>query len=1120
MYFYNNKEFENYIKIFSNSKDFIVTLIKEEISVSNQKIKSVVEFLLYNKDVLDKLTIDEVIKQNPENIRENIAKALGKKFIKDLVLRSVVFTFKYAATKNFFRLNYRKFLPEYDYDMIQASNKKKVFFEALLKEMDKLDDVITSMYQAFDIDEVPYEYLEYLASLIGYESEDKDLVKDYVFRDLVKNMVEVYKVKGSNYSFELFLTFLGFDVTIDEYWFDRRFYWKKAGAINEFTNEKNKYSSMFYLSPMCPEDYVPTSLSNKSVVFKNEIKGTMDLNKFNRYFYEGGFTDHFGNNVKLDGSNLLDIGWLLGYTKKDGKYYDDPYTYFKTNVVNFNFSSFKEDEGAAELTNDDIKIINRIFEFLLPIFIERQTVVAINDWMENVNPDESDNPDEFKCSFLKFQDKASRMYFINTDFQEVMNFDPIYNKTEKWNPNNYYAKNSVVIYDDSSIFKLYMTVEKGDVVVFEGKYYRYTKDEPKSCIEIPSTDPDFEEVLYGYPKYYKSNFEIETYNKYDYVSATEEDVSEAVLFEEGMTLTPDIVVVYDGEYYQYEGDESKIATETPDEDEDFSLLNAYYVSLVDNNSSTINNIDEWYNFVPYDFVLGITVRPQDVVYYNGEYYYYAGSISKQAIYNPDKDSEFFKITKKLYYKASPGEGNYVWSLINYDENKNWFSVFDRVKKEYGLDDKGALNKINKMLTSFSVTSKEITDFSKMNGKYLIFKFPQIQKDEVTKRGSVIKPVDLFEETEVEAEEILLINGYYYYCNQTGILNLDNWTNFATIINNNLAGTRKVPIFDKSLTITFDNTVVDFDTFYNKIEEKFNENLSDNPSDTSKLSDYYDLIKGENKFTISSKIDKEYNEEPYIEIIYDFVKIEEPQDELNFGIDKNNLYNIFPEYYTSPRYRDDFTVRIPNITYEAKIRGNYIFVNYPSARFATGIVPRREIMSSYFDSYSFDDASYTYMDKIFSEQIYPLLSYGFVFNDKKQKCYKDYYPSFTEYDIVNSDADSSVIFINMSNVTELPIKVGDKIDLILNYIDGSYEDNYEVLTSVELLGYNMIIIQQKFNELRNIVSGKIRVSKKPWLLKEYDVFARDYLISGKRIFEFDGTIRYDGEYNFNSERIGE
>ena len=77
-----------------------------------------------------------------------------------------------------------------------------------MKEFDRFSDIIESMYDAFDVDSAPLEYLNYLAQLVGYER--KKIVNYYqmMHLELIKNIVEVYKRKGpSNYSFELFLLF-------------------------------------------------------------------------------------------------------------------------------------------------------------------------------------------------------------------------------------------------------------------------------------------------------------------------------------------------------------------------------------------------------------------------------------------------------------------------------------------------------------------------------------------------------------------------------------------------------------------------------------------------------------------------------------------------------------------------------------------------------------------------------------------------------------------------------------------------------------------------------------------------------------------------------------------------
>ena len=82
----------------------------------------------------------------------------------------------------------------------------------MMKEFDKLDTIISRSADFASFDDIPDEYVNYLSQLVGFEQStidggDLDIIK---YKELVKNILDVYRIKGTNYSFELFFNFMGF----------------------------------------------------------------------------------------------------------------------------------------------------------------------------------------------------------------------------------------------------------------------------------------------------------------------------------------------------------------------------------------------------------------------------------------------------------------------------------------------------------------------------------------------------------------------------------------------------------------------------------------------------------------------------------------------------------------------------------------------------------------------------------------------------------------------------------------------------------------------------------------------------------------------------------------------
>jgi hypothetical protein len=270
------------------------------------------------------------------------------------LLTQIFYSFKYAAIKRFFFKNYQKYIPEYDFVQINTQEKTKLFVEAFMREFDRFSLIIDNIYNVVDINKIPLAYLQYLGQLIGYEKEDKLLISDITFRELLKNIIEIYKIKGTNYSFELFLNFLGFSANIQEFWFDRR-YGDTNISINPYTYSVDKDSYLFYLTTEKPTKAIPAGVSfdNDKVITEDKIKEALSLEMFDKYivWYNNG--DTRGYSAKQ----------LLGY---DAGFTGDTYTYFKSNAIQYTLTSVNNSQE-AELTTEEIEVIDLYAKFLTPI---------------------------------------------------------------------------------------------------------------------------------------------------------------------------------------------------------------------------------------------------------------------------------------------------------------------------------------------------------------------------------------------------------------------------------------------------------------------------------------------------------------------------------------------------------------------------------------------------------------------------------------------------------------------------------------------------------------------------------------------------------------------------------
>jgi hypothetical protein len=366
-------EVNKYIQIFKDDINFNKFVLEEEgISFSDEKYRELVLLLLEHKNIINDSTIDELSAQRPPYLRLEIASLFGKDFIKAFSYRQIMYTFKYSTLKTFFRDNWKVFVPDFDVLNIVSSDQKRIFQEALMSEFDKFAEIIDEIYNIQDVDRVPDKYLSYLAQSIGYEREDSDFLYDASFRELIKNIIEIYRIKGTNFSFELFFSFLGFDAEIREFWFDKRF--ADPGVINNpFTNLTDKASFQFYLSTIRPTEYIPDGMNEPYSVNENQITETMDGNEFNY----------------LSGAGLYTPRELMGLEPSD---WEEPYEFFKTNVIQFNLTRFDADEVAdvgvdgsndGGLSAEDLEIIRIYANFLTPIFVQKSVVIITRPFVDD-----------------------------------------------------------------------------------------------------------------------------------------------------------------------------------------------------------------------------------------------------------------------------------------------------------------------------------------------------------------------------------------------------------------------------------------------------------------------------------------------------------------------------------------------------------------------------------------------------------------------------------------------------------------------------------------------------------------------------------------------------------------
>lgn len=371
-----NFKIEQMAEIFDQDNDLKLVLIDNyfytpdvSVMISNplriNQYKQLAELLLEEYDYISNMEIDNLWALSfrvPE-----MERIFDKPFpLTELIFKQIIYSFKFGSVKHFFKDNYYKFLPSMDAAAIDTTEKMKLFQEAFMKEYDRFADIIDEMKNITDVDTIGNDYLGYLVQLLGYEKGDDSLLGKDSFRELAKNMIEVYRIKGTNYSFELFFNFLGFEVILDEFWFDKR-YGNEGYSINPYTGSKQPHTFEYYLTPIKPTECIPKEMTEKKIVMDNEITEIRSHLWFEKKIQQGYSVDQLlGNDPDLPPEEGFD------------------YSYFKTNIIQYSIKRIRSKEtDQDELSADDEKVIQQYSDFLTPIFIHKRIQISISPFEDN-----------------------------------------------------------------------------------------------------------------------------------------------------------------------------------------------------------------------------------------------------------------------------------------------------------------------------------------------------------------------------------------------------------------------------------------------------------------------------------------------------------------------------------------------------------------------------------------------------------------------------------------------------------------------------------------------------------------------------------------------------------------
>lgn len=389
--YYNTKE--QIYDLFTTQP--IMSALLEEFEIEQSNLKDVCEYLVLHDSELNDNTLNAFY--NDSDMIDEIGELYGFSLgvgqtwaqlvsVKDtpatVLLNYTLYYYKFATTDNFYEKHFINFLPEYDREQIQKSDKLKLTIESIGRKLDDLEDKISRILDIYDFDKCPDDILDYLGQNLGYEKEDFTL-SNVSFRELLKNIIEIYKIKGTNYSFSFFFKLLGFEINLKEFYFNRDL--KNPENFPGMDDTRVEY----FLStnnPLLDTSEIEAGITAEPAEYLRETRNLDD------------WETEFSSLVTAGCLNPSEyLRGLESYNNDGLTFHSNPWLYFKTNLIEYELNPFI---NRLNLTASDNETIKKYIHFLSPTYLFTWINVNLRPWIEDINI-VSDSNDDWQIEIFK-----------------------------------------------------------------------------------------------------------------------------------------------------------------------------------------------------------------------------------------------------------------------------------------------------------------------------------------------------------------------------------------------------------------------------------------------------------------------------------------------------------------------------------------------------------------------------------------------------------------------------------------------------------------------------------------------------------------------------------------------
>ena len=248
--FIHQKDFNNFLK-----NEYIeLSVIAETSDVGNVNITS-----QYYSGNLNLFSLDpnnfyilpnSSTEQNNNDIIKILARQEGSGIIKasyKYLDETFYYSHQFVCHDSFFKDNYLSYLfPTIDAQNISKNPFVKSIFDTLMEMIDILYAYNQDLRIIPSFTEGKSKFISLMAQNVGFERIDftefntkYEYVNDETFREVIANMFDLLSIRGTKLAYELFFNALGYNTTIQEFWYD-----SDGNLIEINTDDESK--STFY----------------------------------------------------------------------------------------------------------------------------------------------------------------------------------------------------------------------------------------------------------------------------------------------------------------------------------------------------------------------------------------------------------------------------------------------------------------------------------------------------------------------------------------------------------------------------------------------------------------------------------------------------------------------------------------------------------------------------------------------------------------------------------------------------------------------------------------------------------------------------------------------------------